>query len=439
MFPGPEKANINWKQFSGQSIRWLGGQHPVSETLIKMAPAFEELTGIKVNVEQVDWNAFDSKRKLDIASKTPQYDTYMAMFWDDWLFGSQNLLADQNTYLNDPKLTDKEWLALDDISKPLQESAIWDGTAGHPVGEGKRFSIPYMIETYILAYRSDILDKAGVKLDKPVAIMEDMPGIVEKIKASDKSVVPIAYRGSGGSINAVWMSFLPNYGGGDFDKGMNSRWSEDVMVKLMDTVINKIAKPYGPPGWPTLSWDDLRHKFANGDYAMVYDCDFFSTLYEEDPTSKIKGQLKYQLVGGPSSQLSCTYYFGNSIAQNSQKKEAAWLFNEWVISKMGQRDWAVKYKNLIPTRQSVWSDPDLMKWVGGWGGGTWLDCVKQNVTKNVKIFMTPFADYGSVVTELESAVAAVYNGKAPAQAAKDLATKVNAITDKAKVRKPDVH
>src|SRR5262249_8941580 len=198
-------------------------------------------------------------------------------------------------------------------------------------------------------------------------------------------------------------------------------------------------KPYGPAGWPSLSWDDLRHRFADGQYAMVYDCDFFSILYEDPSQSKIAGKLKYQLGGGTKSQWSGTYYFGNSIAANSKHKEAAWLFNEWVISRQKQRDWAVKYKNLIPTRQSAWSDPELLKWVGDWGGGSWLECVKANVSKLVKLQMTPFSDYTSVTTELDNATAAIYNGTPAKKAMTDLVAKVNAITDKAGVRKADIH
>jgi len=440
-FPGPEKANINWRQFEGTELHYLGAQHPVTETLIKMAPEFEALTGIKTTVEEIGWDAFDQKRKLDIASPEPQYDCYMSMFWDDWLFGSQGLLVDQNEFLKDPKLTDQEWLDLNDISEGIQGSAIWDGVAGHPLGQGKRFSIPYMIETYIIAYQKDIFDKAGVKMDAPISA-DDTPAILEKVKAvCPPDVTPWAMRGSGGSINGLWESLMPNYGLKDFDAGMNCVLNSEGMVRLTDLVINKIAKPYCPAGWNALSWDPLRHNFANGQYAAVYDCDFFSTLYEDpDPkTSKIAGKLKYQLWGGPTSQLSCTYYFGTSIVANSKKKEQAWLFNQWSIGKKAMKDWTVKYKNLIPTRQSVWSDPDLVKWVGDWGQGTWLDCVKQNVSKNVKIWMTPFADYGSVVTEWENAVAEIYNGAEVKPTLDALVERVNAITDKAGVRKPDVH
>jgi multiple sugar transport system substrate-binding protein len=434
--PGPEKAKIDWKQFKGTSIKWIGGLHPISETLIKMAPEFEELTGIKVTVEQIAWETFMQKFQLDLSSKDPQYDTAMSYFALDWKHGSAGLLADLDPMINDPKLTDKEWLDMQDISPGLLASARWDGVPGHRIGTGKIYSVPYIVETYILGYRADLFDKYNLKVPKTVEeVVPAAKAIAEGEKAN--GTAGFAVRGDLGQapITAVWMSLLPNYGGGDFDDKMNSRVAEDANVQFSDLLINKIIKPYGPPGWTGLTWDDLRKKFANGDFGMVYDCDFFSLLYEDPKESKVAGKLKYANLGGPQGMQSSTFYFGNQINKNSKNQGAAWLFHEWLLSKRVMRDFTVKYRNLIPTRLSTWADPDVQKMVGGWGGGSWLEATRANLEKYAKLALTPNSELPAVCDKWMGANQKIYSGAAVKPTLMEAEKEINGIMDKAGIRK----
>jgi multiple sugar transport system substrate-binding protein len=434
--PGPDKAKIDWKQFKGTQIKWIGGLHPISETLIKIAPEFEELTGIKVNVEQIAWQTFSQKFQLDLSSPNPQYDTAMAMFALDWQYGSAGLLADLDPMINDPKLTDKEWLDLQDVSPGIMASARWSGKPGDKIGQGKIYSVPYIVETYILGYRADLFEKYNLKVPKTVDdLVPAAKAIAEGEKASGTTGFAIRGTNDNAPITAVWMSLLPNYGGGDFDDKMNSRVGEDANVQLTDLLINKLVKPYGPPGWVGLSWDDLRKKFANGDFGMVYDCDFFSLLYEDPKESKVAGKLKYANLGGPQGTLSSTFYFGNHINNNSKNKGAAWLFNQWLLSKSVMKDFTVKHKNLIPTRLSTWSDPDVQKMVGGWGGGTWLEATKANLEKNARLTLMPNSELSAVCEKWMAANQKIYAGAPVKDTLKATETEINGIMDKAGIRK----
>jgi ABC-type glycerol-3-phosphate transport system substrate-binding protein len=169
---------------------------------------------------------------------------------------------------------------------------------------------------------------------------------------------------------------------------------------------------------------------------MVYDCDFFSLLYEDPANSKVAGKVKYANLGGPQGQGGSTFYFGNGINNNSKNKGAAWLFNQWVVSKKVMRDFTVKYRNLIPTRLSTWGDPDVQKMVGSWGGGTWLPAVKANLEKNVRLQLTPTAELTEVCTAWMGANQKIYSGTPVKDALDEAAKSINAIEDKAGVRKP---
>jgi multiple sugar transport system substrate-binding protein len=333
------------------------------------------------------------------------------MYALDWQYGAAGLLADLDQFINDPKLTDKDWLDLQDVSPGILSSARWDGQAGHPLGTGKLYSIPYVIETYILGYRADLFEKYNLKVPQ---VLDDVVPAAKAIAEGEKAsnMAGFAVRGSldNAPITAVWMSLLPDYGGGDFDARLRSRVGEDANVQFTDLLVNKILKPYGPAGWSGLSWDDLRHKFANSAYGMVYDCDFFSLLYEDPANSEIAGKLKYANLGGPKGMGGSTFYFGNAINNNSNNKGAAWLFNQWIVSKKVMRDFTAKYQNLIPTRLSTWSDPAVQKMVNGWGGGTWIQAVRNNLEKNVRLTLTPETELTAVCTAWMGANQKIYSG-----------------------------
>ena len=83
-------------------------------------------------MEQIAWDAYNQKRQFDLSSNDPQYDAFLANDGQfDWAFGPAGQLADPNEFINDPKLTDKTWYDLQDVSPKLVAAASWDGVPGH--------------------------------------------------------------------------------------------------------------------------------------------------------------------------------------------------------------------------------------------------------------------------------------------------------------------
>jgi ABC-type glycerol-3-phosphate transport system substrate-binding protein len=133
--------------------------------------------------------------------------------------------------------------------------------------------------------------------------------------------------------------------------------------------------------------------------------------------------------------LSSTFYFGNHINVNSKNKGAAWLFNQWLISKSVMKDFTFKYKNLIPTRLSTWSDPDIQKMVGSWGGGTWLEATKANLEKNARLTLTPNSELSAVCEKWMAANQKIYAGAPVKDTLKAAEGEINGVMDKAGIRK----
>jgi multiple sugar transport system substrate-binding protein len=423
------EANIDWRQFAGTEVKHIGGLHPITNTMAQMAPEFEELTGITVTVEETPFDVYTQKLAADIGSGAPQYDSFMGYYFLDWQYGPAGQLANLDDFINNPSLTDKEWLDLDDFSPGLVAAARWDGVPGHKPGTGPIYTFPTVVETYILSYRKDLFDKLGLTVPTTV---EDLVPTAKAIFESE-GIPGFACRGTADQapITAVWMSLLPNYGGGDLDETMTSRIAEEASVNFSNLLVNDIVKPYGPEGWFNLNWDDLRHRFANGEYGMIYDADFFAILYEDPANSKIAGNVGYGPLGGPLGRKTSTFYFGNSIIANARNKEAAWLFSEWLMSKAAMKAFTVAYQNLIPTRVSTFSEPEVVEWVGSWGDGSWLETVRENLETNAVLEVTPSSQLIATATAWMVANQKIYQGEDAATVLTAAADEVNSILDRA--------
>src|SRR5258708_33860333 len=96
----------------------------------------------------------------------------------------------------------------------------------------------------------------------------------------------------------------------------------------------------------------------------------------EDPNaSRVVGKIGYALVpAGPKGQYSAAYGDGIGIPQASTKKEAAYLYCQWAVSKtMGAR--LLQSGGGVPFRNSVLNDDTVRKgvkmppeWLGSGSG-----------------------------------------------------------------------
>src|SRR5437879_313770 len=105
---------------------------------------------------------------------------------DRWCVGPPGQVAHPNDFINDPKLTDKTWYDLQDVSPKLVAAASWDGVPGHRAGTGKQWVIPFMSESFILAYRDDLFQKYNLKVP---TTLEDVVSAAKAISEDRKSVV----------------------------------------------------------------------------------------------------------------------------------------------------------------------------------------------------------------------------------------------------------
>jgi multiple sugar transport system substrate-binding protein len=132
----------------------------------------------------------------------------------------------------------------------------------------------------------------------------------------------------------------------------------------------------------------------------------------EDPNkSRVAGKVGYAMVpAGPKGQYSATYGDGIGIANASTKKEAAYLFCQWVVNKQNSAR-LLQAGGGVPFRTSVLNDSEVQK--GVTLPKEWLQSVidAAKISKLGLPVVIPVAEFRDLVG---AAITSVLSGADPA-------------------------
>ena len=165
-----------------------------------------------------------------------------------------------------------------------------------------------------------------------------------------------------------------------------------------------------PPGVAGFNWMESMASLTQGRAAMWIDADGWAPPIEDPNASRVVGKIGYAVVpAGPKGQYSSTYGDGIGIAQASTKKEAAYLYCQWAVSKtMGAR--LLQSGGGVPFRNSILNDETVRK---GVKTQEWLDSVvaSSKISKLGLPVIVPVAEFRDIVG---AALTATLSGADPA-------------------------
>lgn len=433
----PQPTGFNWKRFEGQEVYLLLNKHPVAEMIIGLTPSFEAKTGIKVIYEVLSEVEYFEKQRLEMASGTGLYDVTMTSPSLHFRLGEAGWEEPLDQYLT-AEWTDLEAWKMDDFYPTLMDANRWNLNSGCGKGEGSLYGIPVMVETYILPYRGDLLDKYDLKVPETIEELYEYAKVTQEgERAAGNSNYyggvtrghPTMAQGTGfASMSAAHAKEYPNYdfiidkASGEFKCVMN----QPSLVDFTDKYV-KIMKDYGPPGWTSIVWYDGMGLFATGNYGFYTDCDFFAYTYEDPSKSQVAGKVRYALLPHPedSDPKSNLHAWSLGIVASSKRKGPAWYAIQYFSSPEALLEGTVKYNNYNPTRKSVFEHPDVQAVMGKWGQGTYLPTVNENVSKYAGLWYTAHRQTSQTGERLVRAMHEIWTGEKDAKTALDEAAADN--------------
>jgi multiple sugar transport system substrate-binding protein len=381
----PAYADVQWKKYAGTTIEANLIKGPRGELLEKYASEFTDLTGIKVNSEVIPEQQQRQKAVIELTSGKPSFDViHLSYHVQKRQFEKAGWLADLTSFMNDPNLTAPD-LTVNDFSA--------GGLQFAKNGNGEMHSLPWSVDYFILYWNKELFAKKGVELPKT---FDEMAVAAEKLNDPANGIYGFTGRGLRNANMALWTNFFLNYGGEFLDAKGNVLTDGPEAIaatQMYDRLMIKSA----PPGSAGFNWMESMASLTQGRAAMWIDGVGWAPPIEDPKASRVVGKIGYALVpAGPKGHYSATYGDGIGICQASAKKEAAYLYCQWAVSKtMGAR--LLQRGGGVPFRNSVLNDQAVRNGVKM--PPEWLDSVigSARISKLGLPVIVPVAEFRDII------------------------------------------
>ncbi|NNK96943.1 MAG: extracellular solute-binding protein, partial [Desulfobacterales bacterium] len=194
--------------------------HPHYDAVMKVIPKFTEETGIKVEVDQLQYLAMRQKQSLELTKPKGDYDllAYVVFSKADYVPAGQ--VEPLGPFFMNPKLADPSYDPEDLVTGYVQNIGVAGGKKGYlPGPTGALYGIPFGSETSVLGYRKDIFEKHNLKVPETY---DEMLDLACKIPELEPGMGGLTSRGaSGHQTSHAYLLHLAPLGGRFYDDQWN--------------------------------------------------------------------------------------------------------------------------------------------------------------------------------------------------------------------------
>ncbi len=356
------------KPFKGQTIRLIGEAYAPWEAYQSMKGEFEKITGIKVIMDGTDHRTVVNKTTADLLGKTSIYDAFALPYYEIGKYAENGWILETKELMEIPDIQDANFDPKRDLHpKVWKSSSEW---------RGKYYGITYQFIPPFMCYRKDLAEhpeerkafKAKYGYDMPIppktyCELEDLIQFFARKKGeklAGKTLDRIFY----GTVIALKRHVATWY---DYQKILNAMGGRiltsdgeiatdfAVNIKALEYMISLMK--YSPPGTLEYGWDEEYTDVAAG-LIFTYQSWPDTFPYLEDPNeSKVAGKLGYYLPPDQHIVVSETHNW--CISSITKRREAVWLWLQWVSSYDVQKRWHLKGGATV--RPDVMRDPEIYK------------------------------------------------------------------------------
>lgn len=346
-----------YARFKGTTLVVNFPAHPHFDAVAAVLPDFTRETGIKVEVDKLQYLRMHDKQVLEMAKPgTGDYDllAYVA-FWKSE-YDSRKFLVDLGPLMKDERLALPDYDFADLVPGYVENIGLVGGRKGYLAGPGARLvGLPCGAETSALAYRKDILAKHGIA---PPTTYTELSAAIDRLAAAEPGMGAMTSRGQTGShVVHAWLLHLDPLGGTIFDEAWRPVFTSAPGIEAA-TFLKKVIDT-GPRGGQSFGFDEMKNAFLQGRAALYLDTIVIAGEAEDPARSKVAGQVGWALHPAGIRRASQTGGFGLGIPRNAGNKEAAFLLMQWLTTKAVDRRIAAAGGS--PSRASTYRDPDLQK------------------------------------------------------------------------------
>jgi multiple sugar transport system substrate-binding protein len=241
--------------------------------------------------------------------------------------------------------------ALEEVPDSIDMETFFEGARNTAIVDDTAYGVPWYVETRLLYYRKDIADKAGVT-EAPT----DWDGLKEMAKALKEK---------GGAKYGIslspnnWQEFLPFVwqNGGEV-ANEEGEWTLDTpeVVEALEYYRSFFEEGLTADSVP--EGFDVTQGFVAGTHPMFFSGPWHMGLIEEQGGAGFED--KWAIAAMPEQDTKTSFVGGSDLVvfEDSDNKEAAWAFVEYLTDPETQRKW---YETVaaLPSVESAWEGGEL--------------------------------------------------------------------------------
>ncbi|NLD33664.1 MAG: sugar ABC transporter substrate-binding protein [Clostridiales bacterium] len=301
------------KPYAGTELRVLLANHMWSNALEPHLKEFEELTGIKLNVEMYAEDQLSQKLAIELAGQSKDLDVFMTRPLQE----AKQMIANGWLYDVTPLLNDEK----------MDKADFFEATLALYNDGDKYFGVPLVTEREILYYRTDLFEEAGLQVP---TTLDELWAAAEALTDVDAGVYGIVSRGLTAAAVTQFSGYLYSMGGDWMDAEGNAAINTPEAVKALK-FYGDMLREFGPPGVTAMHWQQCAALYASGKAAMYTEADAIFNNAVNAAESVVADKTGYALFPGDSFYNIPSW--GLSMGAFTEKADAAAEFVKWAAGK----------------------------------------------------------------------------------------------------------
>lgn len=244
----------------------------------------------------------------------------------------------------------------------------------YPDAQGAPYGLAYDGDMFLLHYRTDAFQAAGLDPSKPPATYDELLQVAGKLHNLDvggKKLVGFMPRTRRALNHTWWANFFAAWGGDWFTADWQPRINSSEAVASLEYAVKLLD--FGPPNAADQGFVEVNRAWIEGDAAMSMHYQTMATTAQFDTqASKVVGKVAVaELPAGPAGRRSALV--GGQVLgvpAKSRNAEAAYLWVRWLTHPENIKQTSLLGTGVEPVWKSVFNDPQFQRGVfdgkNGW-------------------------------------------------------------------------
>ena len=349
------EAAAPWK---GETLHFIGEALPPLQALSDLAPEFEKITGVKVQIEMYGQEEVNQKTTADFVGGTAIYDMVLGPHRQMGTYVENDWLLPLNSFLENEKLRDPNF-GLDEntvLNERWWKECCWYN--------GQLYAFPFDFIAMYTWYRWDLFEneiekadfqaKYGYELPSPPVTIQEVHDVAEFFTRKKGELLcgePLTDDLYGITLMgkrhvSTWydvLNVLYVFGAREIEAEHGYEYGKiainsDKAVEAL-TWYKDMTK-FCPPGILQTDWDSSQANMQQGITVMGWEWDDATGAVENPDESVAAGKIAYTgLPIAPNGTKAVGIEGWNYlIPKNSKNPELAWLFLQWAMNNTVQKE-----------------------------------------------------------------------------------------------------